>query len=85
MKISFTEEAFLDYQYWQQHNPKLVERIHILIRDIVRQPFGGLGKPEALKHQLKGHWSRRIDSEHRLVYRIEREEVMIISVRYHYQ
>lgn len=85
MRISFTPEAFDDFLYWQQHHPKQVKRIHELIRDILRQPFSGLGKPEPLKHQLQGCWSRRIDSEHRLVYQVAQEQLVILSVRYHYQ
>lgn len=84
MKISFTEEAFTDYLYWQQHNPRFVKRIHELIRDAVRSPFAGIGKPEPLKHELQGCWSRRIDAEHRLIYTVAKEELLIISVRYHY-
>jgi len=71
MNVSFTQKAFVEYQDWQNQDRKITNRINKLINDIMRHPYEGLGKPEALKHELTGYWSRRIDNEHRLVYFIE--------------
>ncbi len=84
MNIKFTPEAWADYLYWQEKDKKLLLRVNDLIRDAVRSPFSGLGKPEALRYELRGFWSRRINDEHRLVYRVQENDVEIISVRYHY-
>ncbi len=84
MKVCFTEESWRDYLYWQKENKKMLKRINELIKDIKRDPFTGLGKPEALKYELSGCYSRRIDHEHRLVYMIEDEMIIIISCRFHY-
>lgn len=84
MNISFTENAWKDYLYWQKTDKKMVKKIHELIRDISRSPFEGMGKPEALKYELAGKWSRRINDEHRLVYQIEDENLIIYTCRYHY-
>lgn len=85
MKILFTEEAWADYTYWQNHDKKILKKINKLIQEISREPFEGIGKPEPLKFQLSGFWSRRIDIEHRLVYRIRNDNLEIISCRYHYK
>lgn len=84
MKIVFTEYSWSDYLYWQKNDKRMLRRINELIRDTMRSPFDGLGKPEPLKHQLQGCWSRRINEEHRLVYEVADEELRIISCRYHY-
>ena len=84
MKLIFSDEAWEEYLYWQSRDKKIVKKINTLIKDIKREPFEGLGKPEPLKHQLSGYWSRRINEEHRLVYEIFEESVVLISCRYHY-
>lgn len=84
MNILFTEIAWEDYTYWQRTDPKMVRRINELIRDAARDPFAGLGKPEPLKFTLAGCWSRRIDQEHRLVYKPGAAALIIIQCRYHY-
>ncbi len=84
MVLVFTENAWEDYQYWQKVDKKMIKKINELIKDIKRDFFHGLGKPEPLKYDLAGYWSRRIDQEHRLVYRVVEEEVQIFACRYHY-
>lgn len=84
MKLVFAEQAWDDYLYWHRHDRRTVERIHELIRDIQREPFAGIGKPEPLKHALAGYWSRRITSEHRIVYRVADGALLIAQLRYHY-
>jgi len=84
VNILFTGKAWEDYQYWVSTDPSLVTRINRLINDAQRTPFTGIGKPEALKHQLAGYWSRRITDEHRLVYAVEDNQIVIIVARHHY-
>ena len=84
MLITFTPIAWEDYLSWQKDDRKMVKKINELIKDILRTPFEGIGKPEPLKFELAGFWSRRIDQEHRLVYKIETDNILIISCRYHY-
>jgi len=84
VKLSFSEEAWEDYQYWLKHDRKRLERINALIKEASRSPFSGTGKPESLKHALAGWWSRRIDREHRFVYRVLGDELQIAQLRYHY-
>ena len=84
MKLIFSENAWDDYLYWQRNNPKLLKRINSLLKDIQRQPFEGVGKPEPLKHNFSGYWSRRITDEHRIIYKIENDLLMIAQLRYHY-
>lgn len=84
MKISFVDESWEDYLYWQSVDKKMLKRINLLIKDIIRTPFDGIGKPEPLKHQYAGLWSRRINSEHRLIYRVLDDEIWIVKCRYHY-
>lgn len=84
MKLVFAENAWEDYLYWQKTDKKLLKRINTLIKDIQREPFEGIGKPEPLKHALSGYWSRRINDEHRIVYKIDNESVLIAQLRYHY-
>ena len=85
MKLVFAEQAWEDYLHWQKTDRKLLHRINVLIRETVRTPFTGTGKPEALKHALAGYWSRRINDEHRLVYRVDGDALMIAQLRYHYR
>ncbi|NKQ13619.1 Txe/YoeB family addiction module toxin [Pseudomonas sp. SST3] len=84
MKTLFTPEGWDDYLWFQQNDKAGLKRINLLIKAIQRDPFGGVGKPEPLKHNLSGFWSRRITAEHRLVYGIEDDEVQILMCRYHY-
>lgn len=84
MRLIFADEAWADYWYWQKHDKQMVERIHKLIKEIQREPFSGIGKPEALKHALAGFWSRRITDEHRIVYRVEDSALLIAQLRFHY-
>jgi toxin YoeB len=82
--ISFTADAWNDYLYWAEHDQKVLKKINRLLEEIKRTPFKGSGKPEALKFNLKGYWSRRIAIKDRLIYRIESERILIISCRGHY-
>ncbi len=84
MKLVFAENAWEDYLYWQRTDKKQLKRINTLIKDIQREPFDGIGKPEPLKHALSGYWSRRINDEHRIVYKIDNESILIAQLRYHY-
>ena len=84
MKLIFAEAAWEDYLYWQQKDKRMVERINKLIKEVQREPFTGFGKPEPLKHALAGFWSRRITDEHRLVYRVDGDSLLIAQLRYHY-
>ncbi len=84
MKLVFAEQAWEDYLDWQQQDKRMVKRINELIRDAQREPFTGLGKPEPLKHALAGYWSRRISEEHRMVYKPEKDALLIAQLRYHY-
>ena len=84
MNIIFAPTAWDDYLYWQSTDKKMVKRINELIKAILREPFTGIGKPEPLKHMLAGYWSRRIDGDHRLVYKISEGGVLIAQCRYHY-
>lgn len=84
MQIKFSEAAWEDYLFWQSNNKAVLKRINTLLRDIQRSPFDGIGKPEPLKHNLAGFWSRRIDDEHRLVYAVHDDTLLIALCRYHY-
>lgn len=84
MTVSFSERAWDDYLFWQRTDPKMLKRINDLIRDVARDPFGGVGKPEPLRNQWSGWWSRRIDQEHRLVYRLEGDVIVVAQCCYHY-
>ena len=84
MKLIFAAEAWDDYLYWQNQDKRMVERINKLIQETQREPFAGIGKPEALKHALAGFWSRRFTDEHRMVYRIEDDALLIAQLRFHY-
>ncbi len=83
-RIVFESGAFDDFTAWATENKKLYAKIVRLIKDVQRSPFTGLGKPEPLRHELKGYWSRRIDIEHRLVYKITDEAIIVIACKYHY-
>jgi toxin YoeB len=83
-KLTWTGEAWLDYLYWQGQDKKMLKRINKLIEAVLRNPFDGIGKPEPLKENLTGFWSRRIDDTHRLLYIVEDEYLTIIACRYHY-
>ncbi|GAA4829517.1 Txe/YoeB family addiction module toxin [Garicola koreensis] len=84
MRLVFTPHGWSDYRHWQTTDRAVLKRINRLIDDIVRDPFDGIGKPEALRHALAGSWSRRITEEHRLVYLVHGEDIVIVQARYHY-
>lgn len=84
MKIEFAPEAWEDYEYWSAHDKKTVAKINRLIEAIIEDPYKGVGKPEPLKYDLAGFWSRRITREHRLVYGIKKDTLYILQCRYHY-
>jgi len=84
MRLVFTESAWQDYLWFQEKDRRLLKRINQMIKDTLHTPFTGLGKPEPLKADLAGYWSRRINDEHRLVYGVTQTDLMIISCRYHY-
>ncbi len=84
MKLIFAEKAWEDYLYWLKTEKKMFSRINKLIKDIKREPFEGIGKPEPLKHALSGYWSRRISDEHRIVYKVHDDSILIAQLRYHY-
>jgi len=84
MRIVFADQGWEDFTYWVANDRKIAKRIVRLIDDIQRQPFAGVGKPEPLKHDLAGFWSRRITDEHRLVYAVEGDQLLVAQARYHY-
>ena len=84
MKLAFTPQAWADYSYRQETDPQVSARIRQLIKDALRDPHRGIGKPEPLKQALQGCWSRRITSEHRMVYQVSKGELLIMQLRYHY-
>jgi len=85
VRLVFTPHGWADYLHWQSVDKKTVKRINRLIEETLRDPFAGIGKPEPLRHVLQGCWSRRIDAEHRLVYLVEDEDLVILQARYHYE
>ena len=85
MRLIFAEPAWQDYVYWQTQDKQKLKRINQLIQEIMREPFSGIGKPEPLKHALQGYWSRRINSEHRMVYKVLEGVIFLAQLRYHYQ
>ena len=85
MNLVFASQGWEDYLYWQRNDPEMLSRINLLIKDIMRHPYAGIGKPEPLKHALQGFWSRRITSEHRIVYKRVGNEILIAQLRYHYR
>jgi len=84
VRLIFSEHGWEDYLYWQQTDRKMLLRINALIKEIQRQPFQGIGKPEPLRHGLAGYWSRRINDEHRMVYKMAEDALLIAQLRYHY-
>lgn len=84
MKITWILTAWNDYLFWQKSDKKKVKRINEVIKSTLREPFQGIGKPESLKHELQGFWSRRIDGEHRLVYAFTDDTLLVVACRYHY-
>lgn len=84
MTLTFSEQAWEDYLFWQSTDKKVLKRIHTLIKEIQRSPHEGIGKPEPLKHALAGYWSRRITDTHRIVYRTSENSILIAQLRYHY-
>ena len=85
MNLTWSRHAWEDYCYWQQTDKKILKRINTLIKDTMRTPYEGLGDPEPLKHHWSGYWSRRINREHRLVYRVSEDNFIIVQCRYHYE
>jgi toxin YoeB len=85
VKLVFSTRGWDDYLWWQQQDRKLLKRINQLIQDVMRNGNDGIGKPEPLKHGFRGYWSRRINDEHRLVYKVIHDEVRIAACRYHYE
>lgn len=84
MKLTFSDDAWEDYLYWQKQDKRMLERINKLVKEVQREPFSGVGKPEPLKHALSGFWSRRITDELRMVYQFEDDNLLIAQLRYHY-
>jgi toxin YoeB len=84
MTITFTELSWEDYLFWQKNDKQKTKRINELLKDISRNPFEGIGKPEALRFKYSGYWSIRIDEEHRLIYRVVDEEIQVLKCRHHY-
>ena len=84
MNTTFTDDSWQEYLHWQQTDKKILKKFNALIKDIKREPYEGIGKPEPLKYELSGCWSRRITDEHRLVYEVSSYSILIISCRYHY-
>ena len=84
MRYVFVDESCEDYLYWQKTDKKKLKRVNDLLKDIARNPFDGIGKPEPLKFKYSGYWSRRIDDEHRLIYQVKEGEILIAKYRYHY-
>ncbi len=85
MDLVFAPEAWEDYLYWQRTDAKIISRINLLLKEITRSPYAGVGKPEPLKHALQGYWSRRINAEHRIVYKRAGNQILIAQLRYHYR
>jgi toxin YoeB len=85
VNLVFSDDAWEDYLYWHATDPQTLKRIHQLIKDIMRKPYRGIGKPEPLKHAFQGYWSRRISGEHRIVYRVSGGDLRIAQLRHHYR
>lgn len=84
MKLIFSDQAWEDYLHWQETDKKILSRINALTKEATRTPFEGTGKPEGLKHALAGYWSRRINDEHRMVYKVDGDSLLIAQLRYYY-
>lgn len=85
MNLVFSADSWAEYLYWQETDPETLKRIQQLIKEMMRDPYRGIGKPEPLKHALQGYWSRRITGEHRMVYRVSVDDLRIAQLRYRYQ
>ncbi|MCY4254286.1 MAG: Txe/YoeB family addiction module toxin [Flavobacteriaceae bacterium] len=85
MKYSFNEESWKEYLHWHDTDKKIFKKINDLIKTISRSPYEGIGNPEALKHEYQGYWSRRINREHRLIYKVTETEIVIVKCRFHYR
>ena len=85
MKLTFSSKAWANYLYWHKTDKSMITRFNRLIKDIQREPYTGIGKPESLKHSLAGYWSRRINDEHRIVYKVLGDQIFIAQLRYHYE
>ncbi len=85
MNLVFSPQGWEDYQYWLETDRKVLKRIHLLIKDAIRKPTDGIGKPEPLRHALAGYWSRRITEEHRFIYKVIGDDLRIAQLRYHYE
>ena len=85
MKLTFSSKAWANSLYWKKTDKSMITRINRLIKDIQREPYTGIGKPEPLKHSLAGYWSRRINDEHRIVYKVLGDQIFIAQLRYHYE
>ena len=85
MNLIWSEKSWEDYLYWQKTDKRMVTKINELLKAIKREPFDGIGKPEPLRHELAGCWSRRVNAEHRLVYRVSEYAISVVSCRYHYE
>lgn len=85
MRVVFTPNCWLDYKHWQSADRAILKRINRLLDDALRDPFGGIGKPEPLRHAFAGCWSRRISEEHRLVYLVDGDDLVVLQARYHYE
>ncbi|WP_028301333.1 Txe/YoeB family addiction module toxin [Oceanospirillum beijerinckii] len=85
MRLIFSTKAWEEYLYWQKHDKAMLKRINTLIEDTQREPFSGIGKPESLRHGLSGYWSRRINDEHRMIYKVTDNDLLIAQLRYHYE
>jgi toxin YoeB len=84
MEVIYSLRGQEDYDYWKTHQPKMINKIDLLLKDIKTHPFKGIGKPEPLKFEKTGYWSRRIDQQHRLVYKVANQKIYIVQCRYHY-
>jgi toxin YoeB len=84
-RVVWTQDAWEDYQYWQRQDKRMLKRINLLIQDTMRSPFDGIGKPEPLRENLSGFWSRRIDETNRLIYAVDKDDLVVIACRYHYE
>jgi toxin YoeB len=85
MQLVFSSKSWAEYLYWQETDPKRLRRINQLIKEVMREPLAGIGKPEPLQHAFQGYWSRRIDGEHRMVYKVVGDQLWIAQLRYHYR
>ena len=85
MQLVFSSKSWEEYLYWQETDPKRLRRINQLLKEVMREPLAGIGKPEPLQHALRGYWSRRIDGEHRMVYKVVGDQLWIAQLRFHYR